>query len=184
MKKLIITANPSLGSFTHKIANRLKFLSTEKGHKVEILDLYNTPLKQDFLTYEDREKIWKDPITKKIQKKIKDADELVFIFPIWWADMPAILKNFWDCNFTVWFAYKYAEWWKKEALLTEKACRVICTAWSWAMVYKTIVPLSMIWKNTRVWFCGMTMKSFTIFGDMDRSGTDRDKYLEKIDKLV
>jgi putative NADPH-quinone reductase len=51
---------------------------------VEILDLYNTDLEQDFLRFEDPKKMGEDPVTKKIQEKILAADELVFIFPIWW----------------------------------------------------------------------------------------------------
>jgi NAD(P)H dehydrogenase (quinone) len=41
----------------------------------------------------------RDETTKKIQAKITWADELIFIFPIWWGDAPAIVKNFIDCNF-------------------------------------------------------------------------------------
>jgi NAD(P)H dehydrogenase (quinone) len=107
MNKLIITANPSTQGFTHKIADTLAKLSTDKGDKIEILNLYTTPLRQDFLTYEDKTERPKNPITSKIQEKILWADELVFIFPIWWGDAPAIMKNFLDCNFSAGFAFKY-----------------------------------------------------------------------------
>ncbi|MEI6118190.1 MAG: NAD(P)H-dependent oxidoreductase [bacterium] len=104
---MIITANPSSQGFTHKIADTLAKLSIEKGDKIEILDLYTTSLRQDFLTYEDKKEQPKDPITHKIQEKIVWADELVFIFPIWRGDAPAIMKNFLDCNFSAGFAFKY-----------------------------------------------------------------------------
>ena len=39
--------------------------------------------------------------------KIKEADEIVFCFPVWWGDAPAILKNWLDYNFTSGFAFKY-----------------------------------------------------------------------------
>jgi NAD(P)H dehydrogenase (quinone) len=107
MKKLIVTANPSSQGFTHKITNELVRLSNEHGDITEVLDLYKTELRQDFLVYENKKEIGKDSVTKSIQEKIAWADELIFIFPIWWSDVPAIMKNFLDCNFTAGFAYKY-----------------------------------------------------------------------------
>ncbi|MEI7919432.1 MAG: NAD(P)H-dependent oxidoreductase [bacterium] len=74
-----------------------------------MLDLYTTPLRQDFLTYEDKKEQPKDATTKKMQEKIMWADELVFVFPIWRGDAPAIMKNFLDCNFSAGFAFKYVE---------------------------------------------------------------------------
>jgi NAD(P)H dehydrogenase (quinone) len=110
MNKLIITANPSSKWFTHEIAKKVTELSVKKWNKVEVLDLYKTEFKQDFLRYEDKTDIWKNEITKKIQSKITEADELIFIFPIWWWDTPAIMKNFMDCNFSTWFAFKHKSW--------------------------------------------------------------------------
>ncbi|MEI6673515.1 MAG: NAD(P)H-dependent oxidoreductase [bacterium] len=91
------------------MADTLANLSTDKGDKIEIINLYTTPLRQDFLTYEDKKEQPKDPITTKIQEKILWADELVFIFPIWRGDAPAIMKNFLDCNFSAGFAFKYVK---------------------------------------------------------------------------
>jgi NAD(P)H dehydrogenase (quinone) len=42
-----------------------------------------------------------------MQEKILWADEIVLVFPIWWGDMPAIMKNWMDCNFMSGFAFKY-----------------------------------------------------------------------------
>ena len=44
-----------------------------------------------------------------IQEKITTADELVFVFPIWWVNMPAILKNFFDTILTGGFAFQYVK---------------------------------------------------------------------------
>jgi putative NADPH-quinone reductase len=111
MHKLIITAHPSTQGFTHTLANNLRELSIAQGDTVEILDLYKTELKQDFLHFEDirtyRDEAQNNPTTQALQKKIQEADELVFIFPIWWGDMPAIMKNFFDSNFLTGFAFKY-----------------------------------------------------------------------------
>lgn len=184
MKKIIITANPSSKGFTHIIANRLQELSTKKWDIVEIIDLYKSELKQDYLTYEDLSEMWKDEKVKKIQEKITWADELVFVFPVWWGDMPAIMKNFWDNNFTTWFAYKYEKWWKQVWLLKWKTARIIATSGAPSFFYSIILHIQLLWNMNRISFCGMKQKSFTVFGDIDRTRTDKEKLLKKLEKLI
>ena len=184
MKKLIITANPSSKGFTHKIADKLVELSKAKWDSVEVLNLYKTDLKQNFLTYEDKEEMKEtDEITKKIQEKISSSDEIVFVFPIWWGDTPAIMKNFIDCNFWAWFAFKYENW-KSVWLLKWKTARIIATAWGPSFFYKFLLHIQLMWNFNRIWFCGIKQKSFTVFGWMDSSKTDKNKYLEEIQSLV
>lgn len=162
MNKLIISANPSSKSFTHSIVNKIVELSEQKWQSIEILDLYKTNLKQDFLTFEDVKEIWNDDITKKIQEKITWANEIVFIFPIWWGDSPAILKNFIDCNFWAWYAFKYVNW-KAVWLLKWKTARIITTSWAPWFFYKVLLHIQLLWNMNRIWFCGIKQKSFTVF---------------------
>lgn len=183
MHRLIITANPSSTWFTHVIADTIKNISQKKGNTFEILNLYRTDLKQDFLTYENKKEIWVDEVTKKIQEKIINSDELIFIFPIWWWDAPAIMKNFIDSNFTPWFAYQYAKWWKILWLLKDKSARVIATSWWPSFFYKILLPIQLLWKFNRISFCWIKQKSFHIFGNMDRSKVDKHKYLDLIEKI-
>jgi putative NADPH-quinone reductase len=61
-------------------------------------------------------------------EKILWAEHLVWIYPIWWGSMPAILKGFIDRLFLLGFAFKKKEnsvWWDK--LLTGKSARIITT---------------------------------------------------------
>lgn len=183
MNKLIITANPSSKAFTHKIAEKFTELSKQKWDNIEILDLYKTDLKQDFLRFEDMSESWSDEITNKIQEKIVWADELVFIFPIWWWDTPAIMKNFIDCNFWAWFAFKYENW-KSVWLLKWKSARIITTSWAPSFFYKFLLHIQVMWKLNRIGFCWINQKSFTVFWNIDSSKTDKSKYLNEIEKLV
>jgi len=48
-----------------------------------------------------------DKVKDKLQKKMSKADEYIFIFPVWWGGMPAILKNFFDTNLSSGFAFEY-----------------------------------------------------------------------------
>ncbi len=184
MKKLIISANPSSQWFSHKIVKTLSDLSQKKWDTVEILDLYTTPLKQDFLRYEDKKEVPNDEITKKLQAKITRADELIFVFPIWWGDAPAIMKNFIDCNFWAGFAFKYEKGGKATGLLKGKSARIIATSWAPAFFYKILLHIQVLWNLNRIGYCGIKQKSFTVFGDIDRSKTQKDQYLKTIEKLI
>jgi len=184
MKKLIITANPSSKGFTHVLSWKLEALSLKQGDEVELLDLYSTPLQQDFLTYEEAKEIGENSLTKQMQEKLLWADEYIFIFPIWWGDAPAIMKNFWDCNFTQGFAYRYRKGGKREGLLKGKQARIIATSGAPAFFYSIILHIPLFWKLNRIGFCGVKQKSFTIFGNLWRTKTDASKYLTKLEKLV
>ena len=99
MNKLIITAHPNPKGFTHSIANEYK-KNSETEHQVKIIDLYQEERKQDFLTLTEENKATEDPLRSLMQEQIKRADEIVFVFPMWRYDAPAILKNRFDVNMT------------------------------------------------------------------------------------
>jgi NAD(P)H dehydrogenase (quinone) len=183
MNKLIITAHPSRAGFTHRIAEKITSLSRAKWMTVEILDLYNTDLEQDFLRFEDPKKMGEDPVTKKIQEKILAADELVFIFPIWWWDAPAIMKNFIDSNFHTGFAFRYENG-KPIGLLKGKTARIVTTSGGPAFFYKLFLHIQILWNLNRIGFCGIKQKSFTVFGKMEDPKTDKEAYLKAVEKLI
>jgi putative NADPH-quinone reductase len=108
-KALVITAHPSTKGFTHRIAEAYARGVRQAGGEVEILDLYTTDLKQDFLRFELVREIAPDPVRTTIQAKITAADELVFIHPLWWLGPPAIMKNFLDQNISARFAFQYVQ---------------------------------------------------------------------------
>lgn len=181
MNKLIVVANPSTKWFSHRIASRYLELSENNWDKVEIIDLYKTALRQDFLNYERKRDIWSDEITGEIQKKILWADKTVLIFPIWWADAPAIMKNFFDCNFTSWFAYKRVgrslKW-----LLSNKSSELFCTCWAPSFVYR-IFPISLriTWWWMKLNSCGIKLDRITIFWNIEtRSEEEKENILKNI----
>ena len=106
MHTLIVTAHPSSKGFTHSIANSFAKGLEASNNTFEILDLYKTELQQSFLSFENIRELPLDENKIMIQSKITLADELIFVHPIWWGGMPAILKNFIDLNITPGFGYK------------------------------------------------------------------------------
>lgn len=102
MKKLIIFAHPKETSFNRSILESFQDGALAAWHEVQIIDLYKE--QEPFLTLENR---WRDIKFSKFQEQISWADELIFIFPIWWFDCPAIMKNFLDNNLNRWFGYDF-----------------------------------------------------------------------------
>ena len=60
---------------------------------------------EDLKAFCDKKTI--DPKVIKYSNKIKNADHLVFIFPIWWELMPAMTKSFIDKVIFPGVAYEY-----------------------------------------------------------------------------
>lgn len=179
MNTLIITAHPSQSSFTRAIAETYRENAELEGRQVEILDLYTTDLKQDFLRFDKLSDIGKDKITQAMQEKITWAEEIVFIFPVWWADAPAIMKNWIDCNFTTGFAYKYING-KPTGLLSGKTARIFATSGAPSFVY-SLFPVSyhLLWGMLRLKFCGIKTTSIKVFGKMDTLKEEETKKMLK-----
>jgi len=188
MHILIITAHPSAHSFTHAIATSYQSACATKGYTTEILDLYTTELKMDFLRFDDQSELkLPNPTREALQAKITAADELVFIFPVWWVNMPAILKNFFDTVLTPWFAYKYRKWSMfPEKLLTSKKARIFCTCDAKGWMYWLIGnPLRIILQVGTLGWCGIRVKSYTVFDQMrKRTDEERENMLKKVSRMV
>lgn len=163
MKTLIITSHPSSKGFTHAIANTLKEERESKGGEVEILDLYKTDLKQEYLRFEEpREMKLPDPIRDAMLAKMAWADEYIFIHPLWWLSMPAIMKNFLDHNICSPFAFHYENG-KKHAGLKGKRARlyITCDGSFWLYVMLGL-PFIVNWVIGIFTFCGIRCDYFKV----------------------
>lgn len=186
MKTLIVTAHPSSKGFTHEIAEAYKKGRESKGSEVEILDLYKTDIKQDFLRYEEKSDMaLPNPARDAMQAKITSADHIVFIHPMWWVSPPAIMKNFIDVNFAARFAFKYVDG-KPVGLLTGKTAAVIITCDGPRWLYWLIaMPFRTIWIHAILQYCGMKVKAFKLFDrKMFRTEEEKKDFLYMIEKTA
>lgn len=90
---------PHNRSFSAALLKEVKEVYEEKSYDSDVIDLHKdgfNPVmhKEDLLAW--RKKTVADPLVKNYQERILLADELVFIFPIWWEVMPAMTKGFFD----------------------------------------------------------------------------------------
>ncbi len=126
-KILIINAHPNKDSFNFGIAAAYKKGALQTNAEVKeivIRDLQFNPNLQ--YGYQKRIELESDLLDA--WEKIKWADHLVWVHPVWWGGLPAITKGFIDRVFLPGFAFKYREnsvWWDK--LLKGKTAHIITT---------------------------------------------------------
>jgi NAD(P)H dehydrogenase (quinone) len=108
MKISIIYSNHHSGNFNEVLLNTLIENLSEQGHEIVVRDLY----KMDFnpvLKTSDFESISSGntpPDILREQDFVKWSDLMIFVYPLWWGGMPAIMKGYIDRVFSWGFAYK------------------------------------------------------------------------------
>jgi len=129
MNHLIIIAHPRKESLNYKVKDSISEFSTAQGANVKIRDLYSINFKP-VLSYGELKHLKEGNVCPDIlveQNYISWADELTFIYPLWWNAFPAILKGYIDRVFTNGFAFKVTEK-GVEGLLKGKRVRLITSA--------------------------------------------------------
>jgi len=106
MKAHIVYAHPNEKSFNNAILKRVEH--TLKKHQISftISDLYSMNF-NPVLNEADRTGQTND--IKVEQQKISNADWIIMIYPVWWTQMPAILKGYIDRVFAYGFAFRLNE---------------------------------------------------------------------------
>ena len=98
MKTLVVYNHPYEGSFCHAILEKVVEGALLKG-EVDVIDLdndkFNPVMSQEDLLGFIKHKIV-DEKAQDYAERIREADNLVLIFPIWWELMPAMMKGFID----------------------------------------------------------------------------------------
>lgn len=187
MKKiLVINGHPREGSLSESIAESYEKGARKAGHKIEMLSLND--LNFSLVLKGSRTDTGQlEPDILKAQEKIRKADHLVFVFPIWWGAYPALLKGFIDRVFLSGFAYKHNPEQKKLIkLLRGKTARLVVTMdtpkWFYSLFYQSFGIRAM--KQGLLNYCGIAPVKTTIFSPV-RSSTheSRTKWLQQVETL-
>lgn len=175
MHSLIITAHPSPNGLTHRLAAAYKEEREKAGHEATLVDLYASPWREEFLSFATMEDVTeRQKRMTELQKLIKLAHEIVFVFPTWWYDVPAILKNLLDQQFTSGFAFRYS---KRgiTGLLTDKTYKVFSTSAGPGWVYRFgICPHAKSF-NFALKECGLKREQYEVFGNRRSDGSELDQ---------
>ena len=183
MKVLIVFTHPSTNSFNHALLENISEGLVKSGHEVRVKDLY----KENFdpiLTAEDLKQLHNNEIPAKIAKEQEQllwADSLVFIYPLWWFDRPAMLKGWFDIVLTNGLAFEYSSEGVK-GLLKHKKALVIITAGGAEQYFKDNDALQLIHRpvtDGTLSFCGIEDVSHRIYYDIaNLSDEERKAILE------
>ena len=187
MKKiLVINGHPNRDSFNFGLFEAYKngaFASGADIKEIVITDLIFNPNLQ--FGYQKRTEL--EPDLLDAWEKIKWADHLVWVHPVWWGGLPAITKGFIDRLFLPGFAFQYREnsvWWDK--LLIGKTAHIITTLDqpSWYYWFAFGRPSVNQLKKSTLEFCGITPVIVTYVGPIKNTElTLRKKWLDKIETL-
>ncbi|GKU84123.1 NAD(P)H oxidoreductase [Niallia sp. NCCP-28] len=109
MKTLVVVAHPRTNSLTSSLTKKIVEGLAHTGHEYEILDLYAEKfnpllLPVDEPDFGDPDKIYSKEVQREMER-IKKHDAIIFVFPVWWHSIPAILKGYIDRVFNNGFAY-------------------------------------------------------------------------------
>lgn len=128
-----------------------------------------------------------EPDLVQAQEAIKWAEHVVFVYPIWWGTIPALLKGFIERAFTPGFAINFhgnSRRWDK--LLKGRSARLIVTLNTPSFIYRWVFgrPGHLTMKSTILQFCGIKPVHITEVGPIKNSTeAKRARWLENVRRL-
>jgi NAD(P)H dehydrogenase (quinone) len=183
---LIINGNPKENSFSKSIAESYK-IGAHQNAKVELLNLNAISFDINQIAGLKTTENELEPGLIHAQSLLKAADHIVWIYPIWWGGMPALLKGFIDRTFLSGFAFQYRKnsmLWDK--LLTGKTARIIVTMDGPSWYFKYVMRNHSIrqMKYSILKYCGIKVSGVTYFGKVRvRTEAELTRFLKEIEIL-
>jgi NAD(P)H dehydrogenase (quinone) len=101
---LVVFCHPGKESLNHAIRDALVAGLERSEADVRIEDLYRERFNPLLFDSEENDR---DRVTIHMKSNVVWADWLVYITPLWWAGLPAMLKGYFDRIFTENFSFKY-----------------------------------------------------------------------------
>ncbi|MBI3896713.1 MAG: NAD(P)H-dependent oxidoreductase [Gammaproteobacteria bacterium] len=125
-----------------------------------------------------------EPDLQRAQAAIRWAEHLVFVYPIWWGTIPALLKGFIERTFAPGFAVNFHQdspRWDK--LLCGRSARLIVTMNTPPWIYRWLFgrPGHVTMKRTILKFCGIQPVKITDVGPVQKAtATERERWLAQV----
>ena len=185
-KILIVVGHPDKESFNFGLAESYKKGALKSGADVQEINIRELTFNPN-LQFGYRKRTELEPDLLESQKKLKWADHIVWIYPVWWGSVPAIMKGFLDRVLLPGFAFKKREgsvWWDK--YFTGKTSRLICTmdqpTWFYRLVNRC--PSHHAMKKLTMNFIGVKTVKITSIGPLRLAKKEfMDKWLKKAEQL-
>lgn len=175
LNHLVVYCNPNPKSLSAAYKDAIVQWTELTGNNVNVRDLYQVgfhPVMEmgDF----DAQKRGQIPEDVKVEQDyVRWADLITFIFPIWWAGMPALLKGYIDRVFVKGFAYRMKEEAGQfEGLLSGKKVVILNNMGFPYDYYEKIGMLNSLRQTMGQGvfaFCGMSVVEHRFFGHLDEA---------------
>lgn len=190
MKTTLILAHPWHGSFNKAILDTITKKLDARSEAYQIIDLnkdkFNPVMEEKDLALFNKGDTT-DELVKKYQAMLMDTKDLIFIFPVWWFDVPAILKGFFDKVMLKNFSYKETNTGLKGLLTHIDRTYVISTSESptWYLKLFAGNPIKRVFIRNTLKANGLKSIKW-INSDRTTSGTNkrREKFLKRIGRLI
>jgi NAD(P)H dehydrogenase (quinone) len=179
---LIILGHPAheRRSFCEALAASYQEGAQESGHEVKLIkvaQLHFDPILHE--GYQGNQS--PEPDIAAAQEKVRWAEHLVIVYPMWVYMIPALLKGFFERTFTEGFAYGLKSRNPlKKGLLNGKSARIIQTMGMPTIMYR-LMHRAHGAKALRsaLQFCGIAPVRMTFCGMIEGGDRRRKAYLEK-----
>lgn len=173
--------DPRPGRFVHALTDAYATGAHEAGHDVKVARLgdLEVPLLRT------REEWMEGPAPKALrpgQEAIRWADHLVFLYPLWHGDMPALLKAFLEQVLRPGFALDYGAGKFPVKLLEGRSARLVVTMGMPALFYRAFYGAHSVrsFKRNILGMSGIDPVSSSLIGNVEASARHRQRWLERI----
>jgi putative NADPH-quinone reductase len=187
MRIYVLFAHPDTDSFNGRLADAYCAAAMGNGHDVRRQNLFELdfdpilrfglrrvqPLEDDLIT---------------AQANLDWCERLTLFYPVWWGNVPALLKGFFDRTLYSEFTYRHDAndpFWSK--LLKGRAAHIVTTSDASATWLRTRYRDSDIYavRNATLEICGMKPVRVTRIGGVkDLSPAKREKWLTRIASMT
>ncbi len=183
---LIINSHPDKESFNYALSQSFEAGLDRSVWKVEVINLTDLTF-NPILQYGYRKRTELEPDLLMALEKIKNAQHLIWFFPMWWYGIPALLKGFIDRTFLPGIAFEYVEGKPlPKKLFTGKTAQLVITADTprWYDYLFMGSPAIKQFKRGTLQFCGINPVKVTYIATLRNSSEAfRKTWLEKMADL-
>lgn len=165
MRITLLDGHPREGSLCSSLADAYARGAEAARHEVRRLAPREMAFEVVHRGYDDSVNL--EPDLAAAQADIAWCEHLVVVHPVWWGQMPAELKGFFDRTFVPGWAFKFHEgkiWWDR--LLAGRSARVIQTSATpkiaMRLAYFNCAAIAA--KDSTLAFCGFKPVRLTQFG--------------------
>ena len=188
MKKVVvINGHPNKESFNSAIAHSYMSSALSLGSQVRYIAIGELDFNPN-LQFGYQQRMELEPDLVKALKDIQWSEHQVWIHPVWWLSMPAIMKGFFDRAFLPGITFKHNKEGGSEGLLKGKTARIITTAGDLSIenyeeVYKSSGLVQL--KKGILEYCGVSSIQSDFIGPLcELDEEDRKEWIEEMKNLA